>query len=100
MTPRKKPGVAFWTTVVMVVLLVGYPLSFGPACWIATRLDDFEWNRQLVFMTRIYYPLWSALRLCPNRVRSVTRRYIDLGLPDDVEMRYSYETVCWSFRSF
>ena len=26
---RKKPGVAFWTTVVVVVLLVGYPLSFG-----------------------------------------------------------------------
>jgi hypothetical protein len=30
MTDRKKPGVAFWVT---VVALVGYPLSFGPACW-------------------------------------------------------------------
>jgi len=27
----KKPGVAFWTTVVVVVVLVAYPLSFGPA---------------------------------------------------------------------
>ena len=35
MTPdRKKPGVAFWTTVAVVVALVGYPLSFGPACWV------------------------------------------------------------------
>ena len=29
-TDRKKPGVAFWTTVVVVVVLVAYPLSFGP----------------------------------------------------------------------
>jgi hypothetical protein len=34
---RKKPGVAFWATVVVVVLLVVYPLSFGPACWLADR---------------------------------------------------------------
>ena len=31
----KRPGVAFWATVVVVVLLVAYPLSFGPACWLA-----------------------------------------------------------------
>lgn len=31
---RKKPGVAFWGTAVLVVLLVGYPLSAGPAYWI------------------------------------------------------------------
>jgi hypothetical protein len=30
---RKQPGVAFWATVALVVVLVGYPLSFGPACW-------------------------------------------------------------------
>ena len=33
---RKKPGVAFWATVVVVVL-ASYPLSFGPACWFASR---------------------------------------------------------------
>jgi hypothetical protein len=35
----KKPGVAFWATVVVVVVLVAYPLSFGPACWITSRLN-------------------------------------------------------------
>src|SRR5262245_45494980 len=34
---RKKPGVAFWATVMMVVGLVGYPLSIGPAFWITSR---------------------------------------------------------------
>jgi hypothetical protein len=33
MTSRKKPSVAFWATVVVVVVLV-YPLSFGPAVWL------------------------------------------------------------------
>ena len=32
MTPsRKKPGLAFWATVVVIVVLVGYPVRSGPA---------------------------------------------------------------------
>jgi hypothetical protein len=30
---RRKPGVAFWATVVVVGLPLLYVLSFGPACW-------------------------------------------------------------------
>jgi len=37
MTDRKKPGAAFWATAGLVVALVAYPLSFGPACWLADR---------------------------------------------------------------
>jgi hypothetical protein len=33
-----KPGVAFWASVVVVVGLA-YPISFGPACWITSRLN-------------------------------------------------------------
>jgi hypothetical protein len=42
MTDRahKKPGVAFWATVLVVVALVAYPLSFGPACWVTSRQDS------------------------------------------------------------
>src|SRR5262245_39415133 len=34
---RKKPGVAFWATVTMVVLVVLYPLSIGPVIWLVDR---------------------------------------------------------------
>ena len=34
MTDRKKPGVAFWTTVALVVVLIIYPLSIGPVLWL------------------------------------------------------------------
>jgi len=38
MTDRKKPGVAFWATVVVVVASV-YALSIGPVCWLSSRLN-------------------------------------------------------------
>jgi hypothetical protein len=37
MTSRKKPGVAFWVAVAVVVVLVGYPLSMGPVLWISVH---------------------------------------------------------------
>ncbi len=40
-TDRKKPGVAFWATVVVVCLPLLYVLSVGPACWVATHTDLF-----------------------------------------------------------
>jgi hypothetical protein len=36
MTDHKKPGWAFWA-VVLVVVLVGYPLSLGPVNWLYMR---------------------------------------------------------------
>ena len=36
---KKKPSAGFWVTVALVVVLVAYPLSFGPACWITSRTN-------------------------------------------------------------
>jgi hypothetical protein len=64
MTSPKKPGVAFWTTVVVVAALVAYPLSFGPACWLGDRgvvpesIPRFVYRPQAAFL----------VRCCPNRV--------------------------------
>jgi hypothetical protein len=54
---RKKPGMAFRAAVVMVVLLVLYPLSFGPACWIVSRMGipSAPW------LPLVYRPLLWAL---------------------------------------
>jgi len=51
MTSRKKPGVAFWATVVVVVALL-YPISFGPACWLADWLD---WDGESEYWIAIAY---------------------------------------------
>jgi len=36
---KKKPGLAFYATIVVVLVLVLYPLSFGPACWITSHMN-------------------------------------------------------------
>ena len=52
---KKKPGVAFWATIV-VCLLLAYPLSFGPACWITSRT-----NTGASAIPVIYRPLTWAM---------------------------------------
>jgi hypothetical protein len=74
---RKKPGVAFWATV--VVALVAYPLSFGPACW-STERDPMTLNR---IAPRIYWPIG---RLCSKsrNFRTIFNWYATISGPDYV----------------
>ena len=51
MTDRNKPTAGFWITVALVAVLV-YPLSFGPACWITSRL-----GHGAVILPVIYWPI-------------------------------------------
>lgn len=33
---RRKRSKGFWSIVVIAALIIGYPLSFGPVCWVAS----------------------------------------------------------------
>ncbi len=61
MTSLKHLSAAFWATVVVVVVLVGYPLSFGPACWLTksgcTTPNDVK---------SFYLPIWKSYRHLPK----------------------------------
>lgn len=65
MTSRKIPGVAFWATVVVLVALVAYPLSFGPVCWL-TKRDPMTFNRKA---PRLYWPGGWACVSGPRYIR-------------------------------
>ena len=61
MTSRKQPGVAFWATVVVVVVLVGYLLSFGPACWWLKNTETDPSGVTVNIAPRMYWPIgWLA----------------------------------------
>ncbi len=72
--PQKKAGVGFWITVALVAVLVGYPLSFGPACWLV---------RKAILPTKpvaiVYQPL----------VKRASVRRIERGWPGIVLEKYS-----------
>jgi hypothetical protein len=77
---RKKPGVAYWATVVVVVLLMGYPLSFGPACWwFSAPRSDGTWlinlNDALPQAPRMYWPFGWLVENGPESTRRITEWY-------------------------
>jgi hypothetical protein len=63
MTPdRKKPSAGFWITVALVAVLVGYPLSWGPAVWLVRK---GALPRRAVYWT--YRPLGYIVEAFPLR---------------------------------
>jgi len=70
---RKKPGVAFWATVVLVAVLA-YPLSFGPACWITSWSGlPGKW------LVTVYRPMAWALESKSGILFDATTYYSFLG---------------------
>ena len=79
MTERKKPGVAFWVTVVLIVALVGYPLSAGPVLWSIDKIGQPDWAFGLFRF--VYGPLdWIAFH-APAWVQEPIEAYIDWWAP-------------------
>ena len=76
MTPnRKKPGVAFWATLVVVLLLVAYPLSHGPwiTIYIATHADQPEIDASSAF----YAPIDLAIENSPPAIQDLYDSYLE-----------------------
>jgi hypothetical protein len=77
MTDRKKPGVAFWATIVVVAGLVGYPLGIGPACWFSSRLGGTR------IVSQVYRPLtWTAEFTDSDPLMNGIQWYCELGSTD------------------
>ena len=70
MTSRKPPSAALWITVVLVGALAGYPLSFGPACWLADhRIAPIHET------AAIYRPILIAAYRGPVAIQRALRWY-------------------------
>lgn len=69
---------AKWTAVGLAVLvLTGYPLSFGPACWLTSRYGSLYPS-----FSATYQPLVSAADRVPT-ARKILMSYACVGLPEN-----------------
>jgi hypothetical protein len=79
MTDRKKPGVVFWATVALLVPFL-YVASFGPACWLTSRL---ECGANL--LPTIYRPLVATIMIDREKERQQSAAYSWMeGRPENV----------------
>jgi hypothetical protein len=53
---RRKHSPWFRSGVAIIVLLVGYPVSLGPACWITSRFDFTVQS-----LGTLYLPIWKVI---------------------------------------
>src|ERR1700693_5218805 len=81
MTPdRKHPSAAFWLTVALVAVLVGYPLSFGPACWLTSQSADGDYtSRDCAWGMIAYWPL-GRIALSTSPVGTAMKWWMSIGL--------------------
>ena len=78
MIARKQLSAAFWATVVVVVGLA-YVLSFGPACWITSRIGPVpEWA--VAALGCFYHPLLWAMTDGPEWLRIPLAWWAELGV--------------------
>ena len=79
MTDHKHPTAGFWIIVALVAVLVGYPLSFGPACWITSRT-----NVGVSAVPIVYRPItWGLSSEYAWRLDQTIRWYADIGAEPD-----------------
>jgi hypothetical protein len=87
MTDRKKPGVPFWATVVLVVVLMGYPLSIGPAhCLI--------WHTNSTWLSETADALYSPLAdVCDKSATATSTLFWYDGIWQDYRVRRRFMGV-------
>ena len=85
MTSRRHTAAGFWITVALVAVLVGYPLSFGPACWInhATGLGSSAIPVVYRPIVRFAGPQWGYPSICRTQWNPIIVWYARLGIVGD-----------------
>jgi hypothetical protein len=89
MNDERKP-VWPWNVALLIGLPVLYVASFGPACWIAIRIDGDEdaWNC-------IYHPVIVCVVNLPDSGSNIAERFLLLGAPDGTKFWNDSDALRW-----
>src|SRR4029077_3154179 len=83
MTSPRTPTSGFWLAVALVAVLVGYPLSFGPACWWISRREHLAAGNTLAELIGLVYVPCGRLAVSgPSIIADPLCWYVSAGIPD------------------
>src|SRR5437773_482439 len=86
MTDRKHSSLALWITVALVAVLVGYPLSFGPAVWLTGR----RYFRESTLESFCWPVLWSTAHA--DSLENAVDCWGSLWVPDGASVTLQIQT--------
>jgi len=84
---RRRERWALWTLVALVCLPVLYVASFGPVCWIVSRLDA---NWALEVYRPLGWVMWHG-----EGIGSAMARYVEYGIAKDRDFAYDEDGSCY-----
>ena len=87
MASSRKPTAEFWITVAFLAVLVGYPISFGPACWVSSRHGR---SSSAEIVSHIYAPAIRVCSRCPNFVLDFAWWYSEVGAANNYRWYFGH----------
>src|SRR5262249_3659299 len=74
---HQRPAASLWIAVALVVVVLAYPISFGPACWWCSREFEINFNpgKGWPKAPRIYWPMGWLARNGPLPIRRMIKSY-------------------------
>jgi len=84
------------TAAVVAALVLAYPLSFVPACWVLMRIDpNVQW-RQWEFFRDAYEPVADVVMASPTSIQDWVAIAISVGQPDGTSISVMDDAILFT----
>ena len=80
---ERKPSAGFWIAVAIVAIVILYPLSLGPACWISSRLGAGALVVSVVYRPITWFVPTRRVIFRPNQLEAAMRHYSEFAAAPD-----------------
>jgi hypothetical protein len=80
---ERKPTAGFWITVALLAIVVLYPLSLGPACWISSRAGAGGHAVSILYRPITWFPPACPMPTTGRGLEAGIRQYSALAAAPD-----------------
>ncbi|MDB5336943.1 MAG: hypothetical protein JWN70_2562 [Planctomycetaceae bacterium] len=80
-----------WVPIALMAILLFYPLSFGPACWLVSRTTSVNASWRPV----LYLPLLPVYQRCPELIVSCVDAFVNFGAGKNIVIIRENDIAIW-----